>query len=170
MDAGKGIEYCWTPFSPQSAVTDPVRIIKATDSFLATSALEFARTRNSVRSRFLQSLGRTPNAVRDLFDLDLQMRRWQSNPGQPPFFIQLYFSLLVASATEATHDEGLYRQRLCSMLELAPGDYVNKGLPDLWREAFLHGMSQLPLDEPTDAVLHESVASLLRPMPGTAFN
>jgi hypothetical protein len=134
MDAGEWNRVLLDAVFSTEHGSGPVRIIRATDSFLAASAPESARAGDSVRSRFLQSLGRTPNAVRDLFDHDLQMQRWQANPGPPPFFSQLYFSLLVASATEATHDVGVYRQRLCSMLELPPGDYVNKGLPDLWRE------------------------------------
>jgi hypothetical protein len=134
MDAGEWNRILLDAVFSSERGSGPVRIIRATDSFLAASALESARTSDPVRHRFLQSLSNTPNTVRDLFDHDLQMQHWRANPGPPPFFTQLYFSLLVASATEATHDLGVYRQRLCGMLGLPPGDYVNKGLPNLWRE------------------------------------
>jgi hypothetical protein len=111
-----------------------VRIIRATDSFLATSATQPASARQAIREQFIDSLRCTPRAARVLFDHDVQMRRWAATPGPPPFFVQLYLSLLVASATEATHDEGDFRRRFSGMLRLPPGDYIDRGLSDLWRE------------------------------------
>lgn len=111
-----------------------VRIIRATDSFLAAAVSEPASTGSVIRERFVDSLRSARRSARNFFDFDVQMRRWEAAPGPPPFFVQLYFSLLVASATEATHDEGDFRRRFCSMLGLPPGDYINRGLADLWRE------------------------------------
>jgi hypothetical protein len=111
-----------------------VRIIRATDSFLAAAVSEPASTGSAIRKQFVDSLRCARRSARNFFDFDVQMRRWEAAPGPPPFFAQLYFSLLVASATEATHDEGDFRRRFCSMLGLPRGDYVDRGLAELWRE------------------------------------
>jgi hypothetical protein len=123
-----------TFFSAISTQT-PVRIITATDRQLATVLGLPADSETAARRSFVRAVRAVPYGVRKNFDYDFQIRLWQKQGGSPTFFSQLYLSLLAASATEDTHDEGDFRRRYCLLLNLAPGDYVSNGLPKLW-EAF----------------------------------
>jgi hypothetical protein len=120
-------------FSTRSGQT-PIRIINATDGYLAHVAGMRANAEVAARRSFVRSIMAIPYGTRRIFDHDLQMALWRQHGGAPTFFVQLYLSLLAASASEDTHEEGDFRRRYCLLLNLPPGNYVSNGLPRLWEE------------------------------------
>jgi hypothetical protein len=120
-------------FSTKSG-SSSVRIIEATDRFLAGLLDKDISTELAARKDFLRALVKENPNIRALFDFDLKMAEWRRTGGPPTFFGELYLSLLVASANQETQDEGDFRRRLCKVLEIPLGNYVSNGLPRLWEQ------------------------------------
>jgi hypothetical protein len=120
-------------FSAKSG-SSSVRIIEATDRFLASLLDTGIPTELAARKDFLRALVEANPNIRTLFDFDLKMAEWRRTLGPPTFFGELYFSLLVASANQETQDEGDFRRRLCKVLDIPQGNYVSNGLPRLWEQ------------------------------------
>jgi hypothetical protein len=113
----------------------PIRIINATDGFLAHVAGFAEDEATAAREDFVNAFRKVPYNARRLLDYEFQMLDWRkSGTRHPTFFGQLYLSLLAASATEDTYDEGDFRRRYSQLLHLPEGNYVSYGLPRLWRE------------------------------------
>jgi hypothetical protein len=119
-------------FSTRAGAT-PVRIIKATNGFLARVMGSKSGSELDARADFIGAHGSTGSEIRALFDFDAQMLKWRRSSGPPTFFGPLYLSLLVASASEDTQNVADFRRRLCKIFSLPPGNYVSNGLPLLWQ-------------------------------------
>ena len=114
----------------------PLYRIEVTDSYLAKLCGAPDTEGAAVREAFLANLPRSRHGLRSLFDSREVLRNWASESAEPRFFAQLYFSLMVASATAETHQEGNFRRRFGTMLGLdADRDYVGPGLPRLWERS-----------------------------------
>jgi hypothetical protein len=141
--------------------TGPVRTIKATDKFLAlasSSPSDSPQVVRSVRNDFIRAFSGSHRQVRRLFEYDHQMALWRLGQGRPPFFGQLYLSLLIASATEETHGDGDFRRRFCLMLKLPFADYIANGLPRLWEQLATWSVGQ--------SQAHQPIRRLVLPDPG----
>lgn len=117
----------------------PVRIINVAPGFLTSVAEQPAAEGQSVRKAFCDTFPAAPRGVRRLFDPEIQVPGGAVSTEELPFFFaQLYLSCIAASATEDTHDEGVFRRRLALMLDLPEEkDYLSRlgghGLPVLWK-------------------------------------
>jgi hypothetical protein len=102
----------------------PVRIINATDGFLAQVLGSAEDSGAAARQDFVNAYRNFAYGIRRLFDYDLQVAIWRNSQGHhhPTFFGQLYLSLLAASATEDTYREGDFRRRYCLLLGLPEGN------------------------------------------------
>lgn len=115
--------------------TGAIRRINVTDAFIA-SAIGYPLDRAAAaREGLIAAFRRNYPAGRYIFDHYLLTRRWDPGSMVPPFFVNLYLSLIVASATEETWQEANFRRRLAALLEQDVNrDLVGAGLPRLWRD------------------------------------
>ena len=120
-------------FSPSVARSGAVRRINVTDAFIASAIGCAAEDGAAAREALVGTIRRAYPWGRDLFSLYPNLRGWDPTATIPPFFANLYVSLLVASATEDTWQEGNFRRRLAAVLKQPESrDLVDPGLPRLW--------------------------------------
>ncbi len=114
--------------------TSPVRRIDVTDGFLARVTNSADEPAEEVRASLIGRYTLPPDQVRQLYDPMVVLATWSRSDALPPFFGQLFITLLVASASEDTHDEGDFYRRFAATLGLDPSrNYFGHGLPSLWR-------------------------------------
>lgn len=112
----------------------PVRRITVTPAFFARLAGLPTVEGERVRGALLTCLrNRFPNG-RGLFELDPEYLGWNREAEIPPFFVNLYLSLIAASASEETHAQGNFRKRAAHLLRLPEcANPVTYGLPQMWQ-------------------------------------
>ena len=136
----------------------PVRRINVTPSFFARLAGVRIEDGDRVRSALLVHLRKRFPRGRGLFEPSLACLGWQEEKEIPPFFVNLYLSLIAASASEDTHAEGNFRRRTAHLLGLSEQvNPVTYGLPQMWEclaawtqsvPAFERGYRPLELPDP----------------------
>jgi hypothetical protein len=113
----------------------PVRAVEASDAFVARAIGVAYDDAREARRRLIDSLKSSHRDIRRLLDSSHQLPRWHDRSAEPPFFGQLYLTLLAATANEDTFDERNFRERWCVLLECESTDLIAaSGLPTLWRE------------------------------------
>lgn len=129
-------------FSTSGTASLPVRRINVSPSFLAGIVGLSETSGDEVREALLARIRDGFPRGLGVFDRPRFLRSWQRDEEIPPFFVNLYLSLIAASASEETHREGNFRARMALFLGLSRRvNPVTYDLPRLWRdlEAWLHG-------------------------------
>ena len=122
-------------FRPDDAGGETIHQFDASFSYLAKKLDIAADDGRAAQDSFVSTFQVARNELRNLFDASRAVRGWTEESENLPFFGQLYLSLIVASATEETQEEGNFRERFSRILgQDVPQNYVNC-LPRLWEAA-----------------------------------
>lgn len=122
-------------FRPDDAGGETIHQFDASFSYLAKKLGIAADDGCAAQNYFVSTFQVPRNELRNLFDASHAVRGWTEESDNLPFFGQLYLSLIVASATEETQEEGNFRERFSRILgQNVPQNYVNC-LPRLWEAA-----------------------------------
>lgn len=132
-----------------------IRRIDATQAFLARAVGASEDEADAVRNAFFALFRSGARTARSLFDVSRLTDDWSTTDPRLPFFLELYLSLIVASADERTAEIGNYRQRLSELTGVGAGALLGHDLPRLWKYAaewsertLAPGISRLVLPEP----------------------
>jgi hypothetical protein len=132
-----------------------IRRIDATQAFLARVVGAEEDKADAVREAFFKLFQAYPGTARSLFDASVRTAGWSATDPRLPFFLELYLSLVVASADERTAEIGNYRRRLTELTGIGAGALVRHDLPQLWKRAAewsertqAPGIARLVLPEP----------------------
>lgn len=138
-----------------------IRRIDATQAFLARAVGARGNESEEVREAFLALFHSRSGTSRSLFQASRLTAGWSATDPRLPFFLELYLSLIVASADESTAEMGNYRHRLAELTGIGAGALVRHDLPQLWKRAAewsertrASGVARLVLPEPgTEAII-----------------
>lgn len=120
-------------FTGSGEVIAPIVRINATEGFLTSVAQAGPHSGRDVTESFTGVHKGPGRMIRNLFDPYI-LHGWDPTKDEPRFFSQLYLTLIVASATSETHNEGNFRRRLAILLGMdRDRNYVPSGLPKLWQ-------------------------------------
>ena len=112
-----------------------VRRIDATQAFLARAVGAAEDEADAVREAFFALFQSRLGTARSLFDPSRLTAGWNATDPHLPFFLELYLSLIVASADERTAEIGNYRRRLAELTGIGPAALIRRDLPRLWERA-----------------------------------
>jgi hypothetical protein len=121
-------------FHDDARLDIPIRTIQTTSQFFSSLTPQSTTSGETLKEAFIRLYsGKEASAYRAYFNPDLYFG-WKYESKSAPFFGHLFLSLLVAAADEDTYDEGNFRQRFSTLLNVPPGQvYFGPGLAELWR-------------------------------------
>lgn len=132
-----------------------VRRVDATQAFLARAVGAKENESDAVRRAFFSLFQSHSGTDRSFFDPSRLTAGWSTTNSRLPFFLELYLSLIVASADERTAEIGNYRERLAELTGIGAGALLRPDLSQLWRRAAdwseqtrAPGIARLVLPEP----------------------